>query len=71
MAIFKLDWLNPDGSVKATEVVNQADRDTVDGYIDCRFGASYDKKKAKVTLIEDAKTEVVAEKPTAKSTKKK
>ena len=46
MATFKLTWA--DGTV---EEVNQSDRDTVEGYIDCRFGASYDPKKCKVELV--------------------
>lgn len=59
MAKFKITWLQSG----ETEEVEQADRDTVDGYIDCRFGANYDATKAKVELVG---AEVEVEKPRGK-----
>lgn len=56
MAKFKITWLK----TGETETVNQSDRDTVDGYIDCRFGANYDPKVAKVELVSDKDTKVAA-----------
>lgn len=49
MAKFRITWL----VTGETEEVVQSDRDTVEGYIACRFGASYDESKAKVELVED------------------
>ena len=49
MARFKITWLE----TGVEEIVNQSDRDTVDGYIECRFGANFDPKKAKVEFVSD------------------
>jgi len=49
MAKFRITWL----VTGETEEVVQSDRDTVEGYIACRFGASYDESKAKVELVEE------------------
>ncbi len=55
MAKFKLTWANG-----VVEEVVQSDRDTIEGYIDCRFGAAYDNTKVKIELVRD---EDVAEPP--------
>jgi hypothetical protein len=66
MAKFEITWIGADGT-EIKEIVNQSDRDTVEGYIDCRFGASYDPKKAKVRLVGDkAEEPAPAPKPASK-----
>jgi hypothetical protein len=62
MAKFKVTWL----ATGVEEIVNQADRDTVQGYIDSRFGFNYDPKKAKVELVVD---EPLEEEPAIKPKK--
>ena len=44
---------------KSTETVNQVECGTVEEYISCRFGSSYNKDKVKVELVkaEAPKTE--------------
>jgi hypothetical protein len=65
MAKFKITWLK----TGVEEIVNQADRDTVEGYIDCRFGANFDPKVAKVELV-GAKKEIEEEVPVVTKPKK-
>jgi hypothetical protein len=49
MARFRIDWLESG----LTEILEQSDRDDVDGYIACRFGDNYSDKVAKVTKVAD------------------
>jgi hypothetical protein len=63
MGKFKITW-----ATGVVEEVNQSDRETIEGYIDCRFGVNFDPEKAKVEFAWTADAPAAKPKATVKAT---